>query len=114
MSEPNDPPVQRPTGAGPSGAATPGEVGVLPAAVARMDAEIARLTRQGYVIVSRMETSAQLKRAKHFSIWWALFWLVVAPGAGLLVYLAWYILIKRDRVVFLRITPDGRVLSSES
>jgi hypothetical protein len=82
-------------------------------AVAQLEAEIARYTRQGYVIVNRTETSAQLKRRKHFSIWWAFFWLIVGLGAGLALYLAWYVFVKRDRVVFLHITPDGRVLSSE-
>ncbi len=89
-----------------------GAVSVSPMAVAQMEAEIARLTRRGYVIVSRAETSAQLKRPKHFSIWWALFWLLVG-GLGLPLYIGWYLLVKRDRVAFVRITPEGRVLCSE-
>jgi hypothetical protein len=81
-------------------------------AIAQMEEEIARLTRRGYVIVSRAETSAQLKRPKHFSVWWALFWFLIG-GVGLPLYIVWYLLVKRDRVAFVRITPEGRVLCSE-
>lgn len=101
-----------PLDANPPGGVGVGAVSVSPMAVAQMEEEIARLTRRGYVIVSRAETSAQLKRPKHFSIWWALFWLLVG-GLGLPLYIAWYLLVKRDRVAFVRITPDGRVLCSE-
>ena len=87
---------------------------VMVYARAMLDEQIARLTRQGYVIVSQSETSAQLKRRKHFSVWWALFWLIVGAGVGLLVYVAWYVLIKRDRVAFLRITPEGRIMLTEN
>ncbi|GAC1448066.1 MAG: hypothetical protein PVSMB4_04620 [Ktedonobacterales bacterium] len=83
-------------------------------ASARIDAEIARLTRHGYVIVSRTDASVQLRRTKHFSLWWALLWLIVAPGVGLALYIGWYLLIKRDRIVFIRVTPDGRVVKTES
>lgn len=79
-----------------------------------MDHEVARLTRQGYVIVHRTDWSTQLKRTKHFSVWWALFWFIIGVGAGLALYIAWYILVKRDQVVFLRITPDGKLMRSES
>jgi hypothetical protein len=100
-----------------SDASAPGTPGaatfpVAPLAVARMEEEIARLTRQGYVIVSRSETSAQLRRRKHFSILWAFFWFLVG-GIGLPLYIAWYLLVKRDRVAFVRITPEGRVLCTE-
>ena len=83
-------------------------------AIHLLEEEVARLSRQGYVIVDRGPTSVQLKRHKHFSIWWALFWLIVVPGGGLFIYLAWYVLVKHDRVSFLRITPDGRVMRSTS
>jgi hypothetical protein len=83
-------------------------------AAATLEAEIGRLTQRGFVIVSRSETSAQLRRPKHFSVGWALVWLVVGLGAGLALYVAWYVLIKRDQVVFLRITPDGRVLRTSN
>jgi hypothetical protein len=101
-----------PLDANPPGEVGVGAVSISPMAVAQMEEEIARLTRRGYVIVNRAETSAQLKRSKHFSIWWALFWLLVG-GLGLPLYIGWYLLVKRDRVAFIRITPDGRVLCSE-
>lgn len=81
---------------------------------AMLDEQIARLTHEGYVIVNRTDTSAQLKRHKHFSIGWAFFWLIVGAGVGLLVYIAWYVLVKRDRVAFVRVTPEGRVMLTES
>lgn len=98
--------------AGASAAPAPNPVTVYAQAI--LDEQIARLTHQGYVIVNRTDTSAQLRRRKHFSVWWALFWLIVGAGVGLLVYLAWYVLVKRDRVAFLRITPEGRVMLTES
>jgi hypothetical protein len=79
-----------------------------------MEEEVGRLSRLGYVIVDRGPTSVQLKRPKHFSIWWALFWFIVVPGGGIFIYLAWFVLIKRDRVAFVRIAPDGRVMRSNS
>jgi hypothetical protein len=114
MSEatPDMPAPGTPLDANPPGEVGMGAVSLSPMAVAQMEEEIARLTRRGYVIVNRAETSAQLKRSKHFSIWWALFWLLVG-GLGLPLYIGWYLLVKRDRVAFIRITPDGRVLCSE-
>lgn len=103
-----------PTSADAEAASGPALSPVMVYAQAMLDEQIARLTRQGYVIVSRTDTSAQLKRRKHFSLWWALLWLIVGAGIGLLVYIAWYVLVKRDRVAFLRITPDGRVMLTES
>lgn len=87
---------------------------VSQAASALLEQEIARLTRHGYMIVDRETTSVQLRRAKRFSLPWALFWLIVVPGGGIFIYLGWYVLVKRDRIVFLRITPDGRVMLSSS
>ncbi len=114
MADDAEPTIKRPSGIGESGAPAAESTQVPVEAIALMDAEIARLTRQGYVIVHRTERSAQLKRAKHFSVWWALFWLIVGLGAGLALYIGWYVLVKRDRVIFLRITPDGKVMSTES
>ena len=87
---------------------------VMAYAQAQLNEQVARLTRQGYVIVSQSATSVQLDRPKHFSVWWALFWLIVGAGIGLIIYMAWFVLVKRDHVAFLRITPDGRVMLSES
>lgn len=113
QSTQGDPPsagMAQAAGAGSAPALSP----VAVYAQAMLDEQIARLTHQGYVIVNRTDTSAQLRRRKHFSVWWALFWLIVGAGVGLLVYVAWYVLIKRDRVAFLRITPEGRVMLTES
>jgi len=84
------------------------------AAMGRLEEEIGHFTRQGYFIVDRGPTSVQLKRTKHFSVWWALLWFIVVPGGGLFIYLGWYLLVKRDRIAFLRITPEGRVMLSEN
>jgi hypothetical protein len=106
LGTPTTPQVNPPVETGASAAP------IAPEAIARMEEEIARLTRQGYVIINRTQTSAQLRRPKHFSIWWALFWFLIG-GFGLPLYIAWYLLVKRDRLAFVRITPEGRVLCSE-
>lgn len=114
MSDIGEPIIRGPSESGAAGPAGAGTAQPAAEAIALMDQEIARLTREGYVIVHRTDWSAQLKRAKHFSLWWALFWFVVGVGAGLALYIGWYILVKRDRVVFLRITPEGKVMRSAS
>ena len=108
----------RPSGAppivDPAATGAPTLTAAQTAAMGRMEEEIGHFSRQGYVIVDRGPTSVQLRRSKHFSVWWALLWFIVVPGGGLFIYLGWYLLVKRDRIAFLRITPEGRVMLSEN
>jgi len=73
-----------------------------------LDRVIGRYSRQGYRVVSRTDTAAQLVRPKKFSFWWALFWFLFF-GAGILVYVFYY-MSKRDTVVYLEIDPRGRLV----
>ena len=105
MSTPNQPPER-----------SPGDLAASPIvafARAQLAEQIARLTREGYVVVSQTETTAQLRRRKHFSIFWALFWLVIGAGVGLFLYVAWYALVKRDKTASLYIAPDGQLVLTE-
>ena len=121
MSAPNQPPRPPSDHASPTSdqtnrarSDTPASDPLLAYEQAQLSEQIARLTRQGYVIVSQTDTTAQLRCRKHFSIFWALFWLVIGAGVGLFLYVAWYTLVKRDKTAYLRITHDGQVLLSES
>lgn len=72
--------------------------------------EIARRTTQGWEIVSRSATEAQMRRPKRFSFGWALLWFLVF-GVGLLVYLVWHWL-KAEQLAYLRVV-DGKLVVSE-
>ena len=76
-----------------------------------LDAEIARRTRQGWGLVSRQGTTAQMVRRKHFSFPWAVFWLIFGIGIGFVCYLLWH-WAKRDRFAYLRV-EDGSLVVSE-
>jgi ABC-type Fe3+ transport system permease subunit len=75
---------------------------------AALEREIQSWLRRGYVVVSQTGTSAQLRRPKRFSIVWALLWTCVA-GVGLLVYLFYHLLLKKDHWAYLTVRPDGKV-----
>jgi len=73
-----------------------------------LDRVIGRYSRQGYRVVSRTDTTAQLVQPKKFSFWWALFWFLFF-GVGVFVYIFYY-MSKRDTVVYLEIDPRGRLV----
>lgn len=72
-----------------------------------LEKHIAWYVGQGYHVVSQTETSAQLVKPKRLSIVWALIWLIVGMGLGLILYLLYYVS-KRDKQVYLTVT-EGRV-----
>jgi hypothetical protein len=73
-----------------------------------LDAEIAKYIRQGYRVISRTPTTAQLVKPKKLSLLWAIFWAIVGLGFGLLIYLVWYF-IKSDQTVYLTVDAQGRI-----
>jgi hypothetical protein len=75
-----------------------------------LQAEIGRRTAQGWEIVSRGATEAQMRRPKRFSFGWALLWFLLF-GVGLLVYLVWHWL-KAEQLAYLRVV-DGKLVVSE-
>lgn len=75
---------------------------------ATLNRAIAHFTAQGFRIVSKSETSAQLMRPKQFS-WLAAILSFLLLGIGFLIYLAYY-LGKKDESIFLEVAPDGTIL----
>ena len=90
-----------PTIKGKWGLGRPGETDSLGAHIAWYVKE------QDYVVVSQMETSAQLVKPKQFSLGWAFLWLMMA-GVGIFVYIFYYIA-KSDGAIYLYV-EDGKVL----
>jgi len=82
-----------------------------------LEEQIGQLVRQGYRVISRTQTTAQLVKPKEFSLLWALLWLLVTLcvfGLGILVYLFYY-LAQKDKTVYLEVDPYGQVrVSPES
>jgi len=76
-----------------------------------LEAEISRRTAKGWQLVSRQPNEAQMRKGKHFSFLWAVFWFVVGFGVGFICYLLWH-WAKRDQLVYLRL-KDGQLLISE-
>lgn len=75
-----------------------------------LQAEIGRRTAQGWEIVSRGPTEAQMRRPKRFSFGWAFLWFLLL-GVGLFVYLVWHWL-KAEQLAYLRVV-DGELVVSE-
>ena len=63
--------------------------------------------RRGYYVVHQTETSAQLRRPKRFSCFWASVWLV-ACGVGFLFYV-FYWASKSDDSLYLRLDEYGEL-----
>jgi hypothetical protein len=76
-----------------------------PQPVRTFEGEISHLTRQGFILMQKTETSAQLVRPKRFSLLWALLWFLVF-GVGVFVYIAFY-LAKSDEGRYVEKTPEG-------
>ena len=73
--------------------------------------EIAWRTNSGWVLVSRVEREAQMRKPKHFSFGWALFWFLFL-GVGIFVYLFWH-WSKRDELIFIRVIAGKPSVSGE-
>lgn len=70
--------------------------------------EIKSHIRRGYIVVSQTDTTAQLVKRKRFSFFWALFWLILGIGVGLVIYIFWYAS-RKDQTVYLTVNEDGKV-----
>jgi len=75
-----------------------------------LQAEIGRRTAQGWEIVSRGPTEAQMRRPKRFSFGWAFLWFLLF-GVGVFVYLIWHWL-KAEQLAYLRVV-EGKLVVSE-
>ncbi len=72
-----------------------------------LDKEISKYVKNGYRVVSRSDTTAQLVKPKKFSFIWAMLWLLVA-GVGIFVYLIYY-MAKKDSTVYLEVDAQGKI-----
>jgi len=72
-----------------------------------LETAIAGYVRKGFIVQSRSEFSAQLIKHKKFSLFWALFWLIMAV-LPFFIYLLYY-LAKKDQSVYLYVDEYGRV-----
>ena len=83
---------------------------------ATLDAEIQRYVADGYRLTVRTATTAQLVKPKRWSWGWALVWLVIGVltiGLGLVAYIVWFLLIARDKTVYLSVDISGRVTATK-
>lgn len=85
-----------------------------PGSMMALDVEIARYAAEGFRIVSRTGTSAQLVKPKQFNFWLALFFLiglgwVFGIGVILLIIYVLYYIAKREEQVYLAVDPGGNV-----
>jgi hypothetical protein len=71
-----------------------------------LDKEVRKYVGQGYRVVARTDTTAQLVKPKKFSLFWFLVWALLI--VGWIFYVAWY-LAKRDETVYLEVAPDGKI-----
>ena len=68
--------------------------------------EINSYIRRGFRVVSQTDTTAQLVKPKHFSLFWAI--ILTFLIVGIILYLLYY-LTKRDEVVYLEVDEQGRM-----
>ena len=66
-----------------------------------LSAEIASRTAQGWLLVSKTGTGAQMRKPKQFSFLWAFLWFLLLVF-GLLIYLIYYIS-KNDELVYISV-----------
>jgi hypothetical protein len=72
--------------------------------------EVATWVRRGYRVQMQTDLACQLTKPKQFSWFWFLVWLVLGWGVGGLFYILYHAFIKRERSVYIQISPDGRML----
>ena len=71
-----------------------------------LEGEIQTWSRDGYVIVDRSATTAQMSRKKAFSCLAATLSFLFF-GIGFLIYMFWY-LSKRDEIIYLSVDANGK------
>ena len=73
-----------------------------------LEQEIAKYVHQGYRVVSQSETTAQLVKPKELSL---LIILLSILGAVVtfFVYLFYYLVIKKDKTIYIEVMPTGTI-----
>ena len=72
-----------------------------------LQAEVIKYVRQGFIVVSQTDTTAQLVKHKKFSLFWAVIWFLLAI-VPLILYILYY-MAKKDEQVFLVVDENGKV-----
>jgi hypothetical protein len=72
-----------------------------------LDAEVRRYQKQGYALVARTDTTAQLSKKHEFSCCLAL--ILVFLIIGILLYLLYYLTAKKEYLVYLEVDEYGRI-----
>ncbi len=81
-----------------------------------LDQEVASYAQQGYLVLSRSDTTAQLVKPKRFSCLWAFVWLLVTIfllGIGMIIYWIWHAS-KKNKGLYLEVDLYGNVTRIES
>ena len=68
-----------------------------------LDRAVAKYVKQGYRVISRTDTTAQLVKPKRFGCTWLLLSLL-SLGIALVFYLY-----TKDKAIYLEVTPTGRI-----
>ncbi len=69
--------------------------------------QVARYVRQGWIVESETDTTANLSKKKKFSFWWAFIWFLLL-FVGLIVYIFYY-LAKDDETMYISIGQTGDI-----
>ena len=72
-----------------------------------LDAEVRKYQKQGYALVARTDTTAQLSKKHEFSCCLAL--ILVFLIIGILLYLLYYLTAKKEYLVYLEVDEYGRI-----
>jgi tetratricopeptide (TPR) repeat protein len=76
-----------------------------------LDAEVQTYQKQGYTLITRTETTAQLSKEHEFSCCWAVILTLLVIGV---LYLLYYITTKKQNLLFLEVDKYGRIHKTHS
>jgi hypothetical protein len=88
------------------------ETGPVPSIEHVIDKSIQNYVAAGWILMSRTENVAQLRKPKKFNWVWFFIWLtvgMVAIGLPLILYLIYYA-VKKDEIVTLSVDESGQLL----
>ena len=72
-----------------------------------LERAIAKYVSKGYLVVSRTDSTAQLRKPKTFSCLFASLWFLLF-GIGIVVYLIYYAA-KRDAIIYIEVNEIGAI-----
>jgi tetratricopeptide (TPR) repeat protein len=84
----------------------------IPERSAILDAEVQRYQKQGYMLVARTETTAQLSKKHEFDCCLAFFLVLIV--IGIILYLLYYLVAKKEYLIFIEVDERGRIHRTSS